>query len=381
MEIDVPVLNEPGGVDDATAALILQLQYQDVEELLGTRKGKGRDGEQSDADLAMTTYKKELQDRITILADRCMSRSLAQAIVSDATILSESRAQENTAVKDRALALRLAEGKTPPVTSEQTTAADALDDSTIARLAALYVPDRSEDAPQDDDVAGAESSAWAGSRKKPLAVFHRRCTACDSEKSFFDVIRAPCGHDYCRTMSVVNEQRARLAEHILARSARTTPTTVIVPRTLQSSKPSRPGGSKGGSGVTIAEDLLSLIWDVTILPVLVVHNSAMFVAHAGNPVIVPSGTKIASPPVQTKSLPAIMLESASPENDSLIKLMLISENVMTAHIPHGVIFPDHTDVKNAITTFRNIFLSVGSAELWPATGADVIDYETLVKSF
>ena len=73
-----------------------------------------------------------------------------------------------------------------------------MDDSIIARLAALYVPGRSEDAPQDDDLTGAESSAWAGSRKKPSAVGHRRCTACDSKKSLFDVFRAPCGHDYCK---------------------------------------------------------------------------------------------------------------------------------------------------------------------------------------
>ena len=106
----------------------------------------------------------------------------------------------------------------------------------------------------------------------------------------------------------------------------------------------------------------------------------MFVAHAGNPVLAPSGTNIASPPVPTKSLPAIMLELVWPENDNLIKLMPISENVMTADILHGVIFPDHTNVKNAITTFRNIFLSVSSAELWSATGADVTDYKTLVKS-
>lgn len=194
----MPIPNEPGGVDDATAALILQLQNQEIEELLCTKKGKGRDGEQSDADLAMATYQEELQDRITILADRCMSQSLTQAIISDATLLSESRAQENTASNDRALALRLGEEKAPPATSEQTTAEDALDDSIIARLAALYVPGRREDAPRDDEVAGAESSAWAESRKKSSAVVHRQCTACDSEKSLFDVFRTPCGHDYCK---------------------------------------------------------------------------------------------------------------------------------------------------------------------------------------
>lgn len=194
----MPILNEPDGVDDATAALILKLQDQDIEELLRARKGKGRDGEKLDADLAMATYQKELRDRIVILADRSMSQSLTRAIVSDATLLSESSAQEKTAVSDRALALRLAEGKAPAATSEQTTAEDALDDSIIARLAALYGLGRSEDETQDGDVAGAESSAWAGSRKKPSAVVHRRCTACDSEKSLFDIFRAPCGHDYCK---------------------------------------------------------------------------------------------------------------------------------------------------------------------------------------
>lgn len=106
----------------------------------------------------------------------------------------------------------------------------------------------------------------------------------------------------------------------------------------------------------------------------------MFVAHAGNLVNVPSGTKLASRPVQTRSLPAILLELASPENNNSFELMPICEHVITAHILHGVMFRDHTNVKSATKTFRNIFLSVGSVKLWPATGADGIDYETLVES-
>jgi hypothetical protein len=44
----------------------------------------------------------------------------------------------------------------------------------------------------------------------------------------------------------------------------------------------------------------------------------------------------------------------------------------------GVMFLNHINVKNAITTFRNISLSAGSVEFWLATGARGTDYETLL---
>lgn len=198
MEVDAPTLNEFDGIDDATMALILQLQNEDVEELLRAKKGKGRAGEQSDADFAVAVYQKELEDRITVLADQRMSRSFTQAVISDATLLSESLAQENTAVRDRALAHSLAERRAPPATPEQMTAEDVLDDGIIARLVALYVSGRNEDPSQDDNSAVAESSVWAASRQKPSAVTLRHCTVCDSKKSLFDVFRTPCGHDYCQ---------------------------------------------------------------------------------------------------------------------------------------------------------------------------------------
>lgn len=43
-------------VDEATALLILQLQQSDIEQLLERKKGKGRDGIYSDADIALLAY-------------------------------------------------------------------------------------------------------------------------------------------------------------------------------------------------------------------------------------------------------------------------------------------------------------------------------------
>lgn len=190
-------MNESNGIDDATTALILQLENQDIEELLRAGKGKGRYDEQSDADLALSTYQKELQDRITILADQRMSQSLAQAVISDGTLLSESRAQESAAVRDQFVARCLNEGRALPSNPDQTTAEDELDDCVIARLTVLYTPDRKSDALPDDDLVAAESSARAESRQKPSAEV-RSCAICLTDKSLSDVLRMPCGDNYCR---------------------------------------------------------------------------------------------------------------------------------------------------------------------------------------
>ncbi|MCJ1469768.1 hypothetical protein MMC07_008410 [Pseudocyphellaria aurata] len=98
MEVDAPVFNQPDDLDDATALLILQLQSYDIEELLRPVTSKGRDGVQSDADLALAAYQNEIEHEYSFLADQRMSRSLAQAPPSEVASLHESLAQEDTAV-------------------------------------------------------------------------------------------------------------------------------------------------------------------------------------------------------------------------------------------------------------------------------------------
>ncbi len=194
----------PHELDDETATLILQLQSRDIEELMSVNKGKSRDGDVSDADLAVATYQQELQTMNVILADRCMGRSLTRAVVSDAALLNESLAEENAAARDRVLAHSLAQVSGPPVAPEQTTAAYDLDDGYLARLAAIYGSgwnndsDALEDNVSSGDPAAAESSASATSRKRTPSTTHRHCIACDLTKPLFDVCRTPCGHFYCQ---------------------------------------------------------------------------------------------------------------------------------------------------------------------------------------
>lgn len=189
-------------LDDATAALALQLQIQDVAELSSTSKGKSREGEHSDAELAISIYESELEERNTVLADHRLARSLTRAVLSDEAIITESLTAENVATRDRALAQNLAGAANP--FAANTTADDKVDDSLIARLTALYVSGRNsdddnlEDASQADDTAGEESSAWAVARARPSTTTHHQCTSCDTETPNHKVCRTPCGHYYCQ---------------------------------------------------------------------------------------------------------------------------------------------------------------------------------------
>ncbi|KAL8685092.1 MAG: hypothetical protein Q9218_007982, partial [Villophora microphyllina] len=104
-------------LDDATAALIVQLLCEDVEELQHLDKGKSREGERSDADVAVELYHGELQQASAILADRSMSRSLARAVITDSALLTDAVAREDSFANDRLLAERLNSGnEVPPST-------------------------------------------------------------------------------------------------------------------------------------------------------------------------------------------------------------------------------------------------------------------------
>lgn len=197
-------LARPFEPDDATVTLILQLQSEDIEELSNASKGKGRHDEISDANLAVTIYQQELQTMSTILADRCMSKSLTRAVINDATLLNASLAEENAAASDRALAHSLAGVNPSSAVPEQTI---HLNDAFIARLAARYVSewddgDSASDAPDgrlhNNHHAAAESSAQAELRHRTLTTASRDCTACNSTKPLSEICQTPCGHFYCQ---------------------------------------------------------------------------------------------------------------------------------------------------------------------------------------
>lgn len=177
-------------LDPKSLDLVLQLQLQDVQGLL---KGKFREGDAPDAELAMEMYKSELESLARCVSDRTMSRSIAQAVELDGDTIRGHAEVEQQATHDREQALSW---DTPGgVQSSPAPEVAALDDEFLSKLKALYVDEYRSS-------AMAESSSWASKRvNTPTAASssqYRSCTACGGDVPFFDVARCPCSHEYCR---------------------------------------------------------------------------------------------------------------------------------------------------------------------------------------
>ena len=185
-------------MDEDSAALIIQLQIQDSQQLsaLYEGKGKGREGYLSDCQLAMNLYLEDLERNASIILDRRMTRSIARACQMDGNVVTTSLSQEQTAASDRETACRLGgltdQNPIPPWTIPS----DEMDEETLDKLSALYIQAPAEDLnpePTAASVSEPESSDWVATR---LTAAYRRCTACQEHIRFF--ARVPCGHEYCR---------------------------------------------------------------------------------------------------------------------------------------------------------------------------------------
>ncbi|KAI6709609.1 hypothetical protein JHW43_007879 [Diplocarpon mali] len=176
-------------IDSETAALILQLQIEDSEELYASndRKGKGKEGVFSDTQIALQIFKEEMQRSATVIADRQLTRSMYEACRTDGDEITMSLAQEQTAARDRQMSLIVSSVTEPLAITEGVVAEDELDD-VLERLDALHMDATREDSAISEKsmalvpygVMGnpvSESSTLAASRAL-LAPRHEYCGSC-----------------------------------------------------------------------------------------------------------------------------------------------------------------------------------------------------------
>ncbi|KIW21806.1 uncharacterized protein PV07_12768 [Cladophialophora immunda] len=179
-------------LDDDSADLILQLQLHDLEEFKQSRTGKQREGSGSDAEIAAGLLEETLGDLRTFLADRRMTKSIARAVQADGIILTQSALEEEAAHEDHALAHRL---NGTNIDSEVKVHSESIDDTTLSKLAGLYVSEALGRGTDEEP----ETSTWAAMRRDTRdGNPDRHCDACREPKKYFDVVAAPCNHEYCR---------------------------------------------------------------------------------------------------------------------------------------------------------------------------------------
>ncbi|KAL7820711.1 hypothetical protein V8C26DRAFT_393107 [Trichoderma gracile] len=186
------------GIDQESLDLIIELQLQDAQNLI---KGKYREGEAPDFELALECFNEELESLHTVLQDRALTRSVARAVVSDADIIRELVHQEEQAARDRELALNgfdadgFHEDGFPPQGREWTDMdpmESIMSDEMTDKLVILFNG--------GGEPSSVAESSKRGSQARPSTETGqlRRCIVCSEEFPFVDTLRCPCSHDYCR---------------------------------------------------------------------------------------------------------------------------------------------------------------------------------------
>lgn len=174
-------------IDQATLDLIIQLELQDTQTLI---KGKQREGEQSDAELAVELYQLELESFASFYHDHTMSRSIAQAVLEDGELISGHVFEEQQAARDREFAIN---GEYPEQISRTATPETVMDEEMIKKLTALYIGNY-----QPPMLGAPSSSQIKPTVKSTTATEQRHCVSCMTDVPFFETVQCPCMHEYCR---------------------------------------------------------------------------------------------------------------------------------------------------------------------------------------
>ncbi|WKT54450.1 hypothetical protein QSH57_005034 [Fusarium oxysporum f. sp. vasinfectum] len=186
-------------MDSSSFILALQLQQQDLDLWEQSRKGKQREGELTDVDLAFEACRHELEAMTAQISDHILALSIARAVDSDAQAIRKAQLAEEEAARDHAYALMLSDDPSAaprPVTVEikEEEPMDDAEDGLIDILRSLNLgglPDSMSSQP--------ESSSWASSRKESQT---RECIACNDQFPPLALFRSPCSHEYCRACLV-----------------------------------------------------------------------------------------------------------------------------------------------------------------------------------
>ncbi|KAF4957115.1 hypothetical protein FGADI_3334 [Fusarium gaditjirri] len=182
-------------MDASSLMLAVQLQQQDLNLWEQSRKGKQREGEVTDSDLALEACRHELELMTAQVTDQVMALSIARAVESDGHVIREAQLAEEQARKDREYAIRLSKGpgteaKSDAENVKKVPRMDEEGDDLIDMLRPMNLGGFDSSMPGQ-----SESSSWASSRKPPQT---RECIACNDRFPPLALSQSPCSHDYCR---------------------------------------------------------------------------------------------------------------------------------------------------------------------------------------
>ena len=193
-----PRRDDLDGLDDATAQMIIALQLEDLAEEERTAEASEATSQQTEsAGTAHSLYRQTLEECQTNIKDRQLARSMMTAVLADASMIGSLVAEESRAREDRAMALEMA-GQSNTVTLPA--ALPPLQEhpgELLSRMANRYVHPAVGRALMPNDVLERETQRGGNEGGANARTY--RCSSCLDDKSYFEVLTAPCNHIYCET--------------------------------------------------------------------------------------------------------------------------------------------------------------------------------------
>ncbi|KAF4928700.1 hypothetical protein CGCVW01_v001825 [Colletotrichum viniferum] len=187
-------------MDEVTLQLVIQMQQEDIREMQDQRKGKAKETDRSDADMAFDTYQAELLCFQTFAADRALSRRIAHQEGTQSAPTQQAVPDTRNPITSQPAESSGPEEIVPEkIVSEEIVAAD--DVLTVCN-------NDIHDNDSVDSIADMpESSSWGASRESSKQISSRRpnqpetrsCISCTKEYDPSDSYLAPCDHLYCAT--------------------------------------------------------------------------------------------------------------------------------------------------------------------------------------
>ncbi|CZR55118.1 uncharacterized protein PAC_05004 [Phialocephala subalpina] len=236
-------------IDPATSTLILKLQIQDIDQLLGANNNEA---ELSGWQETLLAQKEELQRSLSIIRDRRVTMGIAYSVAQDIKAVNALVAEERQAEDDRAMACRLAGLPVPPrralpdlslpeiaaprpansrPASSMPTPADSVIPPSTQMPPPPVVPSNSASQPSFPPQSSAESPNalfyWTGGRKRskddeddqppqkrvqteneavidltksptPEKPTTLPCVSCSDDFEVASLAHMECEHDYCQ---------------------------------------------------------------------------------------------------------------------------------------------------------------------------------------
>lgn len=194
-------------IDSQTLAVAIQIYLDDVNDFKTHRKGKNRQDDISDEDVAVEAWQAELQAFSQLATDRVLCESIARAVGQDADLIEVSVQEDIQAAEDRNTALRMSgQGAATGPPRSSTPALPDLDEELEVKLRELNLP---LSAKYDSQTTTAEPSSADATRKpgecRPQCCDSGptrpspqvACIACSDAFAQEKTWHVPCGHDYC----------------------------------------------------------------------------------------------------------------------------------------------------------------------------------------